>query len=381
MRPLGLYVHWPFCQRLCPYCDFTIAKAREVDAAAWARALTDDLRRMAALYEPRRLASVYFGGGTPSLMPRSVAAAVIDEAEALFGFEEDAEFTIEANPDDSKRFGVLKTLGFQRLSLGVQSLDDDELRFLGRNHDADAAQRAVDEALMLFPRVSLDFIYALPEQAAGDWEERLRVICGLGATHFSLYQLTVEPQTAFGRAAKRGTLVPMPDDNAADLYEVTQSVTEAAGFPAYETSSHAVPGHEARHNALYWDDADWVGIGPGAAGRWGPAGARFAAEGEKQPVTYPNLPAADRISVSTLTEHDHWLEVLGGGLRPTSGLKLSRLGVAADAVLDAAWGLACDGLVTADEERLVVTARGRLLTDYIAARLASALPESASGAA
>ncbi|MEO1658208.1 MAG: radical SAM family heme chaperone HemW [Pseudomonadota bacterium] len=381
MRPLGLYVHWPFCRRLCPYCDFTIAKARDVDVAAWTRAFTEDLKRMADLYEPRPLRSVYFGGGTPSLVPEPVAAAVLETAEALFGFEDDAEFTVEANPDDWERFELLKALGFERLSLGIQSLDDEELRFLGRNHDAAAARHATEQALLVFSQVSLDFIYALPEQSLQGWERRLREICALGASHLSLYQLTVEPETAFGRAAKRGTLVPMPDDNAADFYELTQTVTADAGLPAYEISNHANPGHEAKHNALYWDDADWMGIGPGAAGRVGDGAQRLATEAVKRSVDYPSVPTNERIVVTELSEHDHLLEVLGGGLRPVAGLDMSRLGSAARSIMEEAQDLASQAVVTIARDRIIVSEKGRLLTDYVAARLASALPSSSSGAA
>ncbi len=381
MRPLGLYIHWPFCRRLCPYCDFTIAKVRNVDELAWARALTDDIKRMADVFETRPLRSVYFGGGTPSLIPEAVAEAVLSEASRAFGFEESAEFTVEANPDDAERFLTLRSLGFERLSLGVQSLDDRELQFLGRNHDAAAAHHAIEAALAWFDRVSLDFIYALPEQSSAEWRVRLEEICGLGATHLSLYQLTVEPETAFGRAASRGTLVPMPDDHAADLYELTQEVTEGVGLPAYEVSNHARPGDEAQHNALYWDEADWIGIGPGAAGRGGCAEDRFATDAAQRPVEYPALAPQQRITVSPMTEHDHLLEVLGGGLRPTAGLDVRRLGPAWDAAAKEARNLADHGLVTIDKDRIVVTKKGRLLTDYIASRLASSLPDSSSGAA
>lgn len=381
MRPLGLYVHWPFCRRLCPYCDFTIAKARDVDEVAWARAFTDDIRRMADIFERRPLRSVYFGGGTPSLIPASVAEAVLSEASRMFGFEEGAEFTVEANPDDAERFSTLRSLGFERLSLGVQSLDDRELQFLGRNHDADVAYHAIEAALGQFNRVSLDFIYALPDQSSADWRARLEEICALGATHLSLYQLTVEPETAFGRAASRGTLIPMPDDHAADLYELTQEVTEEAGLPAYEISNHARSGDEARHNALYWDDADWIGIGPGAAGRGGGSSDRFATDAAKRPVDYPALASQQRITVSPLTEHEHVLEVLGGGLRPIVGLDVKRIGSARDAVTKEALVLADQGLVTIGHDRIIVTKQGRLLTDYIASRLASSLPDNSSGAA
>ncbi|MEO1042683.1 MAG: radical SAM family heme chaperone HemW [Pseudomonadota bacterium] len=368
-------MHWPFCRRICPYCDFTVAKARDVDAESWIRALTEDLRLMAERYEIRPLRSIYFGGGTPSLIPERVAAEVIAAAVDLFGLEEGAEITIEANPDDQHRFDTLRSLGFGRLSLGVQSLDDQELEFLGRNHDASSAYLAIDRALMTFDRVSLDFIYALPGQSLNAWEARLSEICALGATHLSLYQLTIEPETAFGHAKARGHLVPMPDDRAADFYEITQDLSFGIGLPAYEVSNHAVPGDEARHNALYWDDADWIGIGPGAAGRFGDRLGRFATDAAKRSVGYPAVSAETRIEVTSLTEHDHLLEVLGGGLRPVTGLHTDRLGPSAAAVLEGAEGLADQGLLTIDGKTIAISDKGRLLTDYIAARLASSFSD------
>ncbi|MEM6913493.1 MAG: radical SAM family heme chaperone HemW [Pseudomonadota bacterium] len=369
-------MHWPFCRRICPYCDFTVAKAREVDAGVWSQALTDDLRAMADRYEPRPLRSIYFGGGTPSLIPEAVAADVIAVAIELFGLEEGAELTIEANPDDEDRFDRLKALGFGRLSLGVQSLDDHELRFLGRNHDAFTARAAIDRAVAVFDRVSLDFIYALPQQSLSQWEERLSEICDLGATHLSLYQLTIEPETAFGRAEARGALTPLPEDPAADFYDLTQQVTKGRGLPAYEISSHAAPGDEAVHNALYWDEADWIGVGPGAAGRFGDRAHRFATDAAKRSVAYPSLSQKARIEVTNLSEHDHLLEVLGGGLRPVAGFDTRRLGPSAAGVLHEAQELAEHGLLTIEGGTITVLAKGRLLTDYIAARLASGLSDT-----
>lgn len=373
MRPLGLYLHWPFCARLCPYCDFTIARNRQVDAEAWRDVFLDDLRHFASLTEKRPLRSIYFGGGTPSLMPLEVAEAVLAAADDLFGLAPGCETTIEANPDDLARFSGLAALGFRRLSLGVQSFNDRELRFLGRNHSAGEAERALDAALTAFERVSFDLIYALPDQDPGAWERSLSSAIGRGAGHLSLYQLTIEEGTAFGRAAARGTLVPMPDERAAAFYELTQGVTEAGGMPAYEVSNHARPGEEAVHNGLYWQDADWIGIGPGAHGRLGPGDARLATEGAAQPTRYPLIERSQRLTVERLSRYQHNLEVLASGLRPVAGLALDRLGEDAAAVAARASDLQAEGLVAVDGQMLRATGRGRLVLDQLAVFLSDAL--------
>lgn len=378
MRPLGLYVHWPYCAKICPYCDFTVARHRDVDAQVWASALCEDLEYLAGRAEDRPLVSVYFGGGTPSLMPFDVARAVLDKADSLFGINAGAETTFEANPGDEGRYADFRALGFNRLSLGVQSFDDHELRYLGRNHDGAQARVAVDAALAAFERVSLDFIYALPDQSMPVWEQRLAEVLRSGAGHLSLYQLTIEPTTAFGKAAARGELSPLPDDNAADMYDITQQVCTDAGFPAYEVSNHARPGEKAVHNGLYWDDADWLAIGPGAHGRLGPAKARLATEGASTVSLYPSLPVTERVTVGALLPEQHYLEVLASGLRPTAGLDLARLAVHASAVLRAAEPWIHDGLLVHRGGRLAATAAGRLVLDHLAAALAVSVSSTAA---
>ncbi|GGY37444.1 radical SAM family heme chaperone HemW [Parvularcula lutaonensis] len=377
MRPLGLYVHWPYCARICPYCDFTVAKARAVDASGWSRVLMEDLRRLAAMTERRALTSVYFGGGTPSLMPLSVAGAVLEEAERLFGFTDGIELTVEANPDDLSLLEGLAGAGFNRLSLGVQSFDGGELEFLGRIHDGREARAAADTALRLFQRVSLDFIYALPEQSLGDWEKALREAVEVGAGHLSLYQLTIEPDTAFGKAAERGKLVPVTDDRSADFYELTQDVTADLGLPAYEVSNHARAGEEAVHNALYWCDAEWLAIGPGAHGRLGSPEARLATEGMKRISQYTSLTDGERISISSLSLAEHRLEVLSGGLRPVKGLDLARLGSDAEGVLSRAKPLIEQGFLSLGGGYLAASQAGRPLIDQLALLLSEGLADPA----
>ncbi len=376
MKPLGLYLHWPYCAKICPYCDFTVAKARAIDEEAWAEVLLDDLRVFSELTEKRALASIYFGGGTPSLMPPRVAEQVLGAAEELFGIEDGAELTVEANPDDLERFGDLRALGFNRLSLGVQSLDDAELQFLGRNHDGREARQAIERAQSVFEQASLDFIYALPDQAPGEWEAKLEDILALGAPHLSLYQLTIEPDTAFGKRAERGQLIPAPDGRMAELYRITQTMTGAAGTPAYEISNHARPGFEARHNGLYWDEAEWIGVGPGAHGRLEKGGVRRATLGLPKPSVYVRTSRNERIETEVLTAGDILVETIASGLRPKAGLDLARLGPAREAVSREAEPLISDGLLRVSGGRLQATEEGALVLDAITSVLVSSLSAS-----
>lgn len=373
MRPLGLYVHWPFCAKICPYCDFTIAKHREVDVRAWTQVLLEDLKVLAERAEPRKLVSVYFGGGTPSLMPLNIASALLFEAEKLFGFIPDIELTFEANPDDRARFQSFSDVGFNRLSLGVQSFDGKALKFLGRNHDGREAHLSLDEAVQHFGRVSVDLIYARPGQSLADWSSDLSRVVASGVGHVSLYQLTIEPRTAFGRARERGSLNPMPDDDAADLYAATQDLMEAEGLPAYEVSNHARAGEEAVHNSLYWNDADWLAIGPGAHGRLGPMEERLATVGAPSVKAYPSLPLTERLSMEPLTVVEARTELLAGGLRQVRGMEIGHLGADREAVLEAARPFIRDGWLREDEGVLAASPRGRLVLDYLTAELASAL--------
>ncbi|MCQ8186369.1 radical SAM family heme chaperone HemW [Parvularcula maris] len=374
MTPLGLYVHWPFCARICPYCDFTVAKNRAVDEKAWADALAEDLKALSEYTRKRPLRSIYFGGGTPSLVPANVAERVFRAADDLFGIESGAELTVEANPDDAARFKELSELGFNRLSLGVQSVSDASLTFLGRNHDAREARDALIKATGMFPSVSADMIYALPGQTPRAWEAELREVLSYGMDHLSLYQLTIEPGTPFGLAAERGRLVPSPNDLQADLYELTGEITQAAGFPAYEVSNHARPGSEAVHNSLYWQGAEWLAIGPGAHGRLGQGAERLATEGAAKPKSYAALPLNERLSFTPLTEEEVLVETLAGGLRPVAGLCLHRLGDWQSSVLRAAEPFIASGHLEHREGRLAATPSGRLLLDYLTTELTSALP-------
>ena len=276
---VALYVHWPYCARICPYCDFNVVRdrGRTEEQAALADAIVADMEAQAALLGERQLASIFFGSGTPSLMPPDYVARVIERARALFPGGGEIEITLEANPTDAEgaRFAALADAGVNRLSLGVQSLDDEALRFLGRNHSAAEAMRALELARAAFARLSIDLIYARPGQTVAHWTDELNRAVDLGFEHVSPYQLTIEPTTAFGRAFARGTLVPPDDDLAADLYEATQTVLETRGFDAYEVSNHARgEGARSAHNLHVWRSGDYVGVGPGAHGRLTLDGAR-----------------------------------------------------------------------------------------------------------
>jgi putative oxygen-independent coproporphyrinogen III oxidase len=278
---LALYVHWPYCARICPYCDFNVVRdrGRADEQAALADAILVDLDAQADLAGPRRLASIFFGGGTPSLMDPDAVARIVARARARFAPRGDVEITLEANPTDAEaeRFAALADAGVNRLSMGVQALDDAALSLLGRNHSADEARRAAAVAARAFPRLSIDLIYARPGQTIEGWRDELTEALDLGFEHVSPYQLTIEPATAFGRAFARGTLVPPDEDLSAALYETTQAVLEAAGFDAYEVSNHA-RGVAARsdHNLHVWRGGDYLGLGPGAHGRLTLAGVRTA---------------------------------------------------------------------------------------------------------
>jgi oxygen-independent coproporphyrinogen-3 oxidase len=266
---LALYIHWPFCVAKCPYCDFNSHVRTSVDQDVWRSALLVDLAHEAQLLPGRRLTSIFFGGGTPSLMDPATAQALIDAAAGHWQAADDLEITLEANPNsvEAERFADLASAGVNRLSLGIQSFDDGQLRLLGRAHSADEGRVALHLAQDHFPRVSFDLIYALPEESEADWARRLDEALGFGTGHLSLYQLTIEPGTKFAALHAAGKFAPLDADTAASMFEYAQDRTESAGLPAYEISNHARPGEESRHNLTYWRYGDYAGVGPGAHGR------------------------------------------------------------------------------------------------------------------
>jgi putative oxygen-independent coproporphyrinogen III oxidase len=371
-EPLALYIHWPFCVAKCPYCDFNSHVRAHVDVAAWERALRADMAHEAALTAGRPLGSIFFGGGTPSLMPPALAGTLIATAERHWGFTGDIEITLEANPGsvEAARFADLAAAGVNRVSLGLQALDDPALRFLGRVHDAAEGRAALDVAQRVFARVNADLIYARPGQSEADWEAELARALALGTDHLSLYQLTIEPGTRFETMARRGDFTPADPDHAATLFELTRAMTAAAGIPAYEVSNHARPGQESRHNLTYWRYGDHVGIGPGAHGRRG----GMAARRHRKPENWLSALARNGHGLEeeqTIPPHERAEEALLMGLRLAEGVDLARIaalsGLAAPGLVDAAAvaRLAAMGLVTRDGDRLTVLPAGMLLLDTI----------------
>ena len=267
----ALYIHWPFCLAKCPYCDFNSHVRDRVDHALWERALLADMEREADIAGGERLASIFFGGGTPSLMPPALVERLLVEAERLWGFAPGIEITLEGNPSsvEAANYAALAQAGINRASLGIQALDNETLRFLSRLHDADEGLAALEIAQRHFGRVSFDLIYARPGQMPEAWEAELNRALSFGTGHLSLYQLTIEPGTRFATMVRERAFTPLDDDAAADLFELTRAMTTAAGLPAYEVTNHARPGEESRHNLVYWRYQDYCGIGPGAHGRRG----------------------------------------------------------------------------------------------------------------
>jgi oxygen-independent coproporphyrinogen-3 oxidase len=345
------------------------------EPAALARAIVADLEAQAALTGPRELASVFFGGGTPSLMEPAWAGEIVWAARRLWTAAADLEVTLEANPTDAEtaRFEAFAAAGVNRLSLGLQSLDDTALKFLGRNHDAASAERAARAAVRAFPRVSLDLIYARPGQEPGAWADELRRAVDLGAEHLSPYQLTIEAGTAFDRAVRRGVFAPPDGEAGAVLFETTQAVLEAAGFDAYEVSNHALgQAARARHNLIYWQGEDYVGAGPGAHGRITVAGVRHAARAEARPADYVArvcATGAGFANCEALSAQEAAQERLLSGLRITEGVPLAD--VAALAVPPERIAHFVElGLLADDPQRLRVTPGGRLVLDRLTAELA-----------
>lgn len=376
-EPLGVYVHWPYCAKICPYCDFNVVRDRkQAEQADLAAAILRDLEAQRALTGPRRLASVFLGGGTPSLMDPAWAADIVATARRLWDAEPDLEVSLEANPTDAEsgRFAGFADAGVTRLSLGLQSFNDDALRFLGRNHDAAEARRAAALAAMTFPRLSVDMIYALPGQTVDAWREQLTRAIALGAEHISPYQLTIEAGTAFDRAVGRGLFRPADDETGAALYDTTQTVLEAAGFDAYEVSNHARgEAARSRHNLIYWRGQDYVGVGPGAHGRLVLHGVRTATEAAARVGDYIRNVAETSLGFrepEALSPVDRAEERLLMGLRTDEGVgfeELTALGLTA--AHPAVTGLVAEGLLAPDPDRLRATRAGRVMLDGVTREL------------
>ena len=368
----GLYIHWPFCQAKCPYCDFNSHVAAKIDQSAWATAYLSEIDRVGALTKGRILRSVFFGGGTPSMMDPEIVDAILSKVRATWGMANDIEITLEANPTsvEAGRFAGYRQAGVNRISMGVQALNDVDLKALGRLHSHAEALAAFDVARGIFDRVSFDLIYARQNQTVDAWRDELSLALSLAVDHLSLYQLTIESGTAFGDRYSAGKLRGLPDeDHAADMYEITQQLCEDAGFPAYEVSNHAKLGAESLHNKIYWKYGDYAGIGPGAHGRLTLGGRKYATEAPLAPgawrekVKKTGSGEGDCIELSVA---DQTTEFLLMGLRLTDGVDLTRLkpdqwNQFAPKIKE----LSDMGLIDRAVDQLIVTTKGRPILNAV----------------
>jgi putative oxygen-independent coproporphyrinogen III oxidase len=362
--PLAVYIHWPFCRSKCPYCDFNSHVRERIDEGTWTAALLADLDRQAALAPEYEVVSIFFGGGTPSLMPPATAAALIERVGWHWRTAPNLEITLEANPNsaEAERFAGFAAAGVNRLSLGVQSLRPKALKFLGRVHGRKEALAAIRLSQELFPRSSFDLIYARPGQSLAAWRDELDEALALAGEHLSLYQLTIEPGTAFHTHARQGELVPLDDETAAAMFELTQERLVAAGLPAYEISNHARPGAESRHNLAYWRYEDYLGIGPGAHGRVTRGRVKYATRHRRLPEAW--LKDTDFEEMTPIGRETAVEEMVMMGLRLVEGIPREQLEALADCDVESLFGISLarlieGGFVTLDGNRLAATAAGR----------------------
>ncbi|MBW3241984.1 radical SAM family heme chaperone HemW [Epibacterium sp. DP7N7-1] len=368
----GLYVHWPFCQAKCPYCDFNSHVVSQIDQSAWVTAYQFELRRVSELLPDRLLNSIFFGGGTPSLMHPDTVAAVIEAARENWTFANDIEISLEANPGsvEAGRFAGYRDAGVNRISMGIQALNDDDLRRLGRIHTVDEARTAFDVARSCFDRVSFDLIYARQGQTLDAWKAELSEALSMAIDHLSLYQLTIEDGTAFGDRYARGKLRDLPtDDNAADMYLATQDICDAYGLPGYEISNHARPGAESRHNQIYWRYGDYVGVGPGAHGRITLNGQRYATEAPRAPGAWLDAVKKGQglLPFEILKPEDQVVEHMMMGMRLFEGLDLERHETLAGKPLSVKkiQELTDWGMIVVDGARLRATSQGRAVLNAV----------------
>ena len=382
---LAIYVHWPFCQSKCPYCDFNSYARRTISEEQYLEATLRELDHYAAETRARPISSIFFGGGTPSLMEPQTVDALLGAVARLWPIESTCEITLEANPSsvESARFAGYRSAGVNRVSLGVQSLSDEQLRFLGRLHTAAEARQALEVAAKYFERMSFDLIYARPVQTESEWRGELGEALALARGHLSLYQLTIEPETAFFDLHRRGKLrVPGPD-LAADLYTITQEMCEAAGLPAYEVSNHAAPGEESRHNLTYWRYGDYLGIGPGAHGRLTAGGKKYATAAMKAPADWHakvrkcGSGCEERLE---LDPRQQAVEAVLMELRLREGLDLSALSAKTGfgPALEVVAPLEEEGLLKRDGDWLRATGQGRLVLNALVEAIAAGLEERAT---
>ncbi len=382
MIPFGIYLHWPFCAAKCPYCDFNSHVRQQVDEQQWTRLIRSELARVAALQNVRpAVQSVFFGGGTPSLMSGAAVGAVLETIARLWKIAPDVEITLEANPNsvEQKRFRDYRSAGVNRASIGVQSFDEAALKTLGRLHDAGEARQAVGLATKTFPRVTFDLIYARPGQTICDWKAELETALAFGTEHLSLYQLTIEQGTAFSTLHRNGKMILPDEELAAEFYSVTEEICAGAGLASYEVSNYARTGQESRHNLLYWRYGDYAGVGPGAHGRLTVEGRRTATQSERLPERWALQieTGGQGFSVAEISRHDAAREHLLMGLRLREGVDLEDFVTRWDIVPAAETISALQqlGLVRKEQGRLAATTSGRLVLNRLVQELAGSLPE------
>ncbi|MDF1679811.1 radical SAM family heme chaperone HemW [Ponticaulis sp.] len=373
----GIYVHWPYCAKICPYCDFNVYAAKSRDNSALEAAILKDIEGYAASLTGRTLTSLYFGGGTPSLCTRSFLSEVIETSAVRFAPDGDIEITLEANPEDitPERLKAWKGAGVNRLSLGVQALNDDALRFLGRNHTRDEARTAIDAALNVFPNTSIDLIYARPGQSIPDWLEELDSALSTGAPHLSLYELTIKEKTAFAKQVEREQFIPLDEDAQADLYIETLKLTAERGLPAYEVSNHArSENYWSRHNLTYWLNGEWLGIGPGAEGKLELQDGRTTTIAEQRVPDYISAVeerGTGSAETFSLTGTEAAEEAVILGLRSKRGVERASVEALLGAPLNARKleSFKENGQLLEEAGRISLTEKGWLLADYIAGEI------------
>jgi oxygen-independent coproporphyrinogen-3 oxidase len=372
-RGFGIYIHWPFCQAKCPYCDFNSHVSATIDEGRWKSAYLSELSRAHSETSNHIVTSVFFGGGTPSLMSAELVDAVISKIRRLWRTSNDLEITLEANPTSSEaqKFRLFSDAGVNRLSMGIQALNNVDLKKLGRLHTVEEAQAAFDHAREAFERVSFDLIYARQNQSISDWEAELKVATKMAVDHLSLYQLTIEPGTAFGARFDSGKLAGLPtDDLSADMYEITQSVTEAAGLVSYETSNHARPNCESRHNLIYWRGGDYLGIGPGAHGRLTLGSTRLATTTTLEPITWlrsVETAGTGELTRSKIDPADQMAEYVMMSMRLAEGMDLDALSNFPnhDGVLENITRIKELGYIRTENNRAIVQPEYRILLNAV----------------
>ena len=372
----GIYLHWPFCESKCPYCDFNSHVTKEIDQEAWLQAYLKCLDEASIKTSPRLLNTVFFGGGTPSLMSPKLVSEIMNRIKSIWTVSSDLEVTLEANPSsfEANKFKEYYDAGINRLSVGVQALNDKDLKRLGRLHSVNEAINAVEISNSIFNYTSLDLIYARQDQTIDDWSAELKRALELETSHLSLYQLTIEDGTPFGKLSKKGKLKGLPvDDRAANLYEVTQDICNKFNLPAYEISNHSKPGSESRHNLVYWRYGDYLGVGPGAHGRITIDDKKLATVGKHDPREWLSAVKNSRNyeTIAPISSIDQAKEYMVMGLRISEGISLSRVKEICDHKIDEnnIEYLTDLGLVTVDDDRLSVNSSGRIILNQIINKL------------